>query len=334
MDMPVLDVAIGMIFLYLLLSLIVTTLQESIASLLRWRSENLYNAIANLLEDKELPGEWQSLAIDVYRHPLVAKLCRGELGAENDTKSFGLKNSRRLPSYLPSRTFAIALLDVLRKKSSALDASGASTVLANARGVVDALPPGGLKSSLILLVDDADALGATVEARAQVVSTRVEQWFNDSMTRAAGWYKRKAQAWSLGLGLGLAVLLNANSFEVASRLWTDRTLRATVVANAQAFHERSAKPPGEATPPPELPAKLKTQLAELGSLPIGWTRPKWDEFAASDGSGLLKVFGWLATALAVSLGATFWFDVLGRALQIRGSGGKISAATGKPDEKG
>ena len=41
---------------------------------------------------------------------------------------------------------------------------------------------------------------------------------------------------------------------------------------------------------------------------------------------MLRIFGWLLTALAVSLGASFWFDKLGKLFSIRGSG----QAAGKP----
>jgi hypothetical protein len=330
MDMPALDVAIGMIFLYLLLSLIVTTLQEAIATGLRWRAENLYNAVANLLEDPKLPDEWRGLAIELYKHPLVEKLCRGALGKGGDVRTFGAANARRLPSYLPSRTFAIALLDVLRKKSKLLEASGADTLLAQARVVVQALPDGRLKASLVLLVNDADALGANVQERAEGVSARIEQWFNDAMARASGWYKRRAQAWSFGLGLALAIALNANTFEVATRLWDDSALRASVVAGAEALAARGETPAGA-----ELGKELNQELAALraSKLPIGWTAAAWNNLRAPSGSGLFMLAGWVTTALAISLGAAFWFDVLGRALQIRGSGQKISAATGKPEDR-
>ena len=50
--------------------------------------------------------------------------------------------------------------------------------------------------------------------------------------------------------------------------------------------------------------------------------------AAGRGDWVLAFAGWLITALAVSLGAGFWFDVLGKALQLRGTGAKVSTTTG------
>ncbi|HKY41193.1 MAG TPA: hypothetical protein VJN18_34905 [Polyangiaceae bacterium] len=43
--------------------------------------------------------------------------------------------------------------------------------------------------------------------------------------------------------------------------------------------------------------------------------------------------GWILTALAVSLGSNFWFDVLGKALQLRGSGPKVDVSSGEVEGK-
>jgi hypothetical protein len=337
MGMPVLDVALGVVFLYLLLSLIVTTLQEALASLFKWRAQNLYAAVAGLLDDPKASAEWRSLGKELYEHPLVTKLCSKDVQPAS-VASFASKNRFRLPSYLPSRTFAVALLDVLRHKSSAMEASGADKVLANARAIVDRLPEGELKRALLLQVGDADLLGTTLDARAKAVSERIEAWFNDSMLRASGWYKRKAQAWSIALGIAIAVATNADTFHVAKALWLDGSLRATVAANAQSFHAASAPAAENAADPakqvkgakdgakPTLAKRLETQLADLdqAGLPIGWPLPA--------SSSWVTVVGWLVTGFAVSLGAAFWFDILGRVLQVRGSGVKISPATGKAED--
>src|SRR6266516_1626328 len=162
-NMPVLDVAIGVIFMYLLLSLIVTTIQEALAGLGKWRARNLFDAVARLLEDPKLTGTgWAGLATDVYRHPLISKLCKGALGTGTNPKTFGEENKANLPSYIPSRTFALALLDVLRDKAKATQASGMDAVLAGADEIVGKLPAGELQQVLLLLVGDAKGVGRSV----------------------------------------------------------------------------------------------------------------------------------------------------------------------------
>jgi hypothetical protein len=51
---PILDVVAGMVFIYLLLSIICTAANEIIASLFSLRGQNLAKGIANLLADKRI----------------------------------------------------------------------------------------------------------------------------------------------------------------------------------------------------------------------------------------------------------------------------------------
>jgi hypothetical protein len=309
-----LDVATGVVFLYLLLALMVTTVQELVASVLSLRAKNLYAAIEGMLESgNEKPGADGAAALPLveklFQHPLVKNLVNKELKVVGGKLPlFGAG----LPSYIPSKTFALALLDVLQG-NDASKVTGADKVLANAKGFVGKLPEGALKRSLGLLVDDAEEVEKDLDKRAQLVSDRIEGWFNDRMARASGWYKRNAQFWSLVIAAGVTVASNASTIHVAERLWQDASLRASVVASAQAFHD---KPAGE-------PAS-----SQLSQLPVGW-----QGFDPTCRDLVLLPAGWLITALAVSLGAAFWFDVLGKALQLRGSGPKISAATGEVELK-
>ncbi len=298
-----LDVAIGIVFLYLLLALMVTTVQELVASILRLRAKNLYAAIAGMLES----GNGKSPLVEqLFKHPLVKNLVNKELKiVSGELPFFGAG----LPSYIPSKTFALALLDVLQGDAPSR-ATGGDRVLASAKELVEKLPDGDLKRSLGLLVNDAEEIEEDIDKRAALVSGRIEGWFNERMARASGWYKRNAQFWSLVIAAGVTVAFNADTLHVAKALWDDATLRAAVVTSAQAFHDQAA---GDL----------------LGSnIPIGW-----HGWSASGWALTLVPAGWLITTLAVSLGAAFWFDVLGKALQLRGSGPKISAVTGVVESK-
>jgi hypothetical protein len=317
-----LDVAIGLVFLYLLLALTVTTVQELIASFFALRARHLYGAIAGMLREGGADPAGQLLK-RVYEHPLVRNLVDKELRVVAGKLPW---RPTGLPSYIPSKTFAIVLLDVLRGET-VVSATGVDTLLAKANEVVAALPASPLKGALTLLVADVHTVEQSVERRAAMVSQRVEGLFNDRMARASGWYKRKAQAWSLAIAFALAVGFNADSVRMAHDLWSDASLRAVVVANADAFRDASAPPArgGE----PGVVASVTNGQAMLGtlqqsSLPLGWSH------AERTLPGVLRMLlGWVVTALAVSLGAGFWFDLLGKALNLRGSGARVSAATGR-----
>lgn len=101
----ILEVAIGVIFIYLLFSLISSAVNEYISSLLNKRGENLFEGIKNLLNDPNFTG----LAQKLYNHGLVDGISQ----ASKDPN----KPNRR-PSYIASKTFALALLDILGSQSA------------------------------------------------------------------------------------------------------------------------------------------------------------------------------------------------------------------------
>jgi hypothetical protein len=320
-----LDVGIGVVFLYLMLALTVTICQELLTTLLASRAKHLYGAIASMLEGAG--KDQQGLVRKFYEHPLIRNLSNEELELTKGHPSLGGKG---LPSYIPSKTFALALIDVLRKDRKLSEVTGADRILASASEVVATLPEGRLKQALSILLTDAERFGQDVDQRSRLVSERIEGWFNDRMARASGWYKRRAQVISIVLALGVTLAFNADTLHVAGRLWNDAALRAGVVAAADAFAKgQVAAPPN--TPEPKLVERgeaLASKAIELqnSGVPVGWQNRDWAAFRPVD--YLLLALGWLLTALAVSLGAAFWFDILSKALQLRGSGLKVSASTG------
>jgi hypothetical protein len=176
--------------------------------------------------------------------------------------------------------------------------------------------------------------------------TEIENWFNDMMERVSGWYKRKTQAVQFFAALALALWLDIDTVRLLQVLWVDSALRASVVAEAEAF-ARNPPPellPSAAVTSPQDEPKLRyatwqSKIQKL-KLPIGWCPAGRESITPSDPAGwwcedeqprqLLWVFripdrpyffvGWLLTALAASFGAPFWFDLLKRFVSIRSSG--------------
>jgi hypothetical protein len=143
------------------------------------------------------------------------------------------------------------------------------------------------------------------------------------MDRASGWYKRYVQWWLLVLALAFSIGLNVNAFTVAERLWKDDALRASVVQQAQkAVGDTQAQTPQSATP--KAVAKQIDDIEEL-KLPIGWTDPN------TGGEFWARLAGWLVTAAAITLGAPFWFDVLGKLARVRSTGNR--EGTAKDDDR-
>lgn len=130
-----LDVAIGVSLLYLSLALIFTATQELLASWLAGRARHLYQVLGDLATGTVASDDGRSklLVEALYEHALMRHLAdRAPAFVHGSPGLF----ARGMPSYIPSRTFAIALLDVLRGTRGAADAIGAGSLLASARSTI------------------------------------------------------------------------------------------------------------------------------------------------------------------------------------------------------
>ena len=295
-DSSTLDVAIGIVFIYLLMALICSAANELIARLLGMRSATLEDGIRNLLQGTH-PSDphVQQLVDKLYDHPLIQ-------GYYKQGKFDEILNRKGRPSYIPPATFALALLDNFLPQ----DRTSGVTVLQEIRAEVNALPDINAKRALLLLIDEAnDDLTA---ARANV-----EHWFNDSMERVNGWYVRKVQLILLGLALTFSIALNADTLFIANALSRDSSVRSAIAAAAQ--DSVKATPGNEGTSPVGRIITFQNELSDLKA-PVGWQ----NRLPTETVGWLAKGLGWLITGLAVSLGAPFWFDVLNKVTNVRSSG--------------
>ncbi|MBV8275094.1 MAG: hypothetical protein JO170_07545 [Verrucomicrobia bacterium] len=188
------------------------------------------------------------------------------------------------------------------------------------------------KQSLLALVDktrrDLSQVARQLQAGERAVEKlgqNLENWFNSSMDRFAGWYKRWTRQICFAVGAVLVILANADSLMLANRLARDGALRAGIVSAADAAAQKVEKDPTQA----EGARKQLLEEAENLNLPLGWinsnTSKDQDPFQTeripdSPLGWILKIFGLLVSALAVSLGAPFWFDTLSKFMNVRGAG--------------
>jgi hypothetical protein len=197
---------------------------------------------------------------------------------------------------------------------------------------IEALSPGRTKQSLLVLLDKTKREVALVSKDIQIGEHAVEKlrgnlenWFNDAMDRFAGWYKRWTRQISFAVAIIVVGIANADTIMLANRLARDGALRAGIVAAADGATQKMS---GD----PSIVQKARQQLLEESeklNLPLGWIDPKVNEIAdpfeferipSKAGGWALKVFGLLLSALAVSLGAPFWFDTLSKFMNVRGAG--------------
>jgi hypothetical protein len=312
-SLPALDVAIGLVFLYSLLSTVCSVVNEWIASVLGWRAKTLEDAIRNLLGDpgvkkgfrewlgridvrglKHEPPVLGDLTSQVFDHWRITALVRDPSSSVR---------RRRRPSYLPPRAFSLAVAETIAQHAAPDPRQPAAwrqaddAILARVDGVLRSLPAGHARAALEKAAINAH--GTLEGFRAQV-----EIGFDDAMERASGWYKRKVQLVVVLLAAVVAIGLNVDSARVASRLWKDEPTRTAAVARASSAEQ------------PEDAAQAVDRVREL-QLPMGWGAGAGPSDA---GEAVQRIPGWLITIAALSLGAPFWFDLLSRVARLRGAG--------------
>jgi hypothetical protein len=298
-NFPALEVVIGLTFVYFVLSLICSAVTESIASLRGWRAAKLELGIKNLLSGSDsVTKEGEALAKAVYAHPLIQALVRPKTG-----KKAGKEPP--WPSYIPSRTFISALLDIGASQSLGAKAGVDPAVVdVDVQKAIAAIPSPKVQEALLALYRDSKGdLGS--------FRRNAERWFDDSMERVSGWYRRHVSIVLWVVGALVVVFLNVDTLRVANTLWTDPAARAAVVARADKVAQGNGK-------------LDVTKTVTSIELPLGWKL-----FKLGDGpqeipntaTGILaKIIGLVLTIAALSLGAPFWYDLLSRFVRVSGTG--------------
>jgi hypothetical protein len=413
----IIEVVIGVLFVFIVFSIAVMQIQEWVAGILSLRAKNLEKSIRRMLAEtnqKDGDGIFEKL----YDNQLIKGMSkRGFIGI-------------RKPSYIPDKTFSKAMFDIfvtagkenslikntikaleeLRKNlpveltnlitATDLDpllelaeeiAEGKETPNKLDEGIkklkpenpdVEKLLRTHIQSNIEYFQQNEKAEDYLKEGIAKIVTgneqlnnlmnsfmydaevflkhgenalvafrTELETWFNSTMDRSSGWYKRNAQIISIIIGLVLAILVNVDTLNIANTLWREPTLRQVIVAEAKSLTAEEF-PQDEETDQPDSPEvmveELQEKLTDL-DFPVGWNYlPLEDKQVCSlkyisgdkyiwgvphngnclvpkdspeDPVGLIsKILGWLVTAVAASFGASFWFDLLKKIMNVRTSG--------------
>jgi hypothetical protein len=391
MNLPIiLDIAIGLIFIYLVLSLVASEIQELISTLLQWRAKHLQKSIESLLSGGSEPRDTdeidkaRTLVKELYNDPLINTLNheakgtveRGFRGffqrSVNDDK---IAERQSAPSYINSETFATTLMQVLKipdlvkkmgsngeeiqadlnivlssyhelKTAIQNPNSQGYQALKNIYGdiddelikIINSLPdyvPDSVINSLSILAKRSQSKVGKLGEELNQFKKEVEVWFNRSMERGSGVYKRNAKGVALLIGLAIAASTNTDTFHVISRLSRDSALRTAITQSASQREQLYSDPS----------VKIQVvQALEDVALPIGWTASNlnqqlelkdftgWNSlnfFLLKSWQVLRMLTGWILSGLAIAMGAPFWFDLLGKVINVRNTGPKPASSTEK-----
>ena len=283
-DSSVLDVAIGLVLVFFLLALASSSVVEAIAGIFKIRSKMLEKGIAALVDDPSI----------IYHTSVFGALSAGS-GAR--------KGKSRKPSYVSARAFADAVVESITTiKSTATTAEQVAERL-----------PANLRTRL-------DAITNVVGTDVLAIKAKLEEWFDDSMDRVSGAFKRWSQIALVVIALALTIATNSSATRVAATLWNQPAVRDAAVQAA-----RNVSTDKDAATPKDIKGTAATvnSLQSLG-LPVGWKH--WDSEAGPVGT----VFGWFLTALLVMLGAPFWYGLLTKLVSLRSSGPPPEKASDDP----
>lgn len=208
----------------------------------------------------------------------------------------------------------------------------------------DKAVPQTLRESLAILARRAQARISRGEEDINQLRQEIEDWFDRSMERSIGVYKRNAKLVAFLLGFLITVISNTDTFHIVSRASQDEVLRSAVSSYAQAQVSNCQEflpPSGENQATPEqrafrdcLKTGIAQDLSEQVSLPIGWSGVNVEQQGLSFNSVenpqqeiprwlsrfILTLLGWILSALAISMGAPFWFDLLSKVMHVRNTG--------------
>lgn len=215
--------------------------------------------------------------------------------------------------------------------------------------------PTPLKQNLLSLTHQARTKANSLEDEFRQLEREVAHWFNQSMERASGVYRRNAKGIALLIGFLVAVLINADTLHMIDRLSRDTLLRTTMTQAAQATRSTTAPtlptlPNSEVTdaavPTSEPARNMQTSLTEVQDavnqalddvpLPIGWSeanRTVQQRDSQTWAVPILRpIIGWTITGVALSMGSTFWFDILSRVIRVRSTGDKPEETKKREEE--
>ncbi|MFN4079877.1 MAG: hypothetical protein ACK4NS_03160 [Saprospiraceae bacterium] len=300
-----LNIVIGLVFVLLMFSLLATAVMEVISSLLSLKARNLRHTLENMLGDK---------MSEFLKHPLFRQL----------TYATNYRQARLSSYYLPRNLSREAFTAIVQDMLHGGDLAAGETRLKD-------MEEGDAKRMLTYLLRRSGGDPAALRANAGY-------WFDEVMERSSDWYKRTIKWWLFGVGFALALIFNADTLQMYHSISSSAMAQGLLVDLATDYALRTEATSRQDTTALSLDhavARLDTALQRIeyirSPLGLGW------QSAGDPDKGfpwwLLKLAGLLITAIATTLGAPFWYDLLRKLLSMRGGGsgaGQGSAAPPAP----
>lgn len=334
---PIIDLVVGMIFIFFLLSLISSSAVEMILTGFKLRAKILSRWLLHIF-DKTIT------------QPDGTKLTLGQSIMDHCSVT-ALSKEGKATSYIDAKNFTSALLEKIT-----FDPQNPKSIAKNIDDFIHSIQNSSSLSTefqrvLLIYANEAKdtyrSISDKTASEIDLFRSKVENWYDSSMDRITGKLKGKySRPFTLLIAFIITVCLNADSIAISKYLYSNPEARAKIVAHAyeaagndtfrQQVNRMRMAPAGSATDSSltmnqvrdTIQKKLEDINKAKGSLdeeiPLTW---KKDELKGEDNTYSVrrifsKVTGLLVTILAIMIGAPFWFDLLNKISNVRGAGPK------------
>ncbi len=334
---PILDLVAGIIFIFFLLSVISSSVVEVIMTLSRARSKVLEEWLTSIF-DQKLPGSNISLGQSIMDHcSITASSAKGQSN-----------------SYIDAKNFVSAFLEKITYNPD--DPESVATDFKTLMEQIKATPLLNDELKRVLLgyaveVNDTyESVSEKTTGKFEMFRAKVETWFDSSMDRITGALKKKyMQPITFCVGIFITLLMNADTIAISRYLYSNKDAQAKfanlafAASSNEGYQHTVAKidsmkkgNPKDSATLSDIKSEINNDVATINSakaqladgLPLGW---KNDHFGTDN--ALNKIAGWLITIFAIFMGAPFWFDMLNKIANLRGSGPKPKSSTDKKSKK-
>ncbi|QSB29093.1 hypothetical protein [Flavobacterium sp. CLA17] len=383
------NVFIGLVFVFLLYSLLATIIQEIVARWLNLRARMLQKGIRRMLQDENVTYKLTIIKIPLEIWKNIVRFFVPFSGNEHSffkifynyptIKYLAESSWNSKPSYIDASNFSETIVYLLQGSQGSGNANAAEQIkhvlftCKNVRGVDG--------KQVDIDKETCEHLGRLWnDAQGDINQFRVnlETWFNRTMDRVSGWYLKQTKLMLFVIGLIIAFNCEVDCIAIYRLLAKDDNARNNMVQLAvshgsqqnttsdktddKMLREASTAVQADIDQAGQILSvkvansdscqvchffqkqravlveaenklikkkdstsvifkKNKNQQAELSLL-----IKKYEPACRNLPQASLFSWGYLLTALAISFGSSFWFDLLNKLMQIRGTGGK-------PDDK-
>ncbi len=335
---PILDLVAGLIFIYFLLSIICSSAVEIMLTASKVRAKVLAHWLTSIFNKpitlpKDSKSQPKTLGEALLDHCTVTAL--SDKGKSN--------------SYLDAKNFVTALLEKVT-----FDPANPTAVAASIDEYITAISktdilPGELQRVFLIYANEAkdslaDLTGKTTNG-IQLFRNKIEAWYDSSMDRVSGALKTKySRPFTFIMATVITLVLNADSISISQYLYSnpearvklagqayDATKNEDFIKQVAQLKKASGLDKEDSLALLHFTDSINTKFADIGrakaaletALPLGWQKADVQKFCAHPGAyTLTKLAGLVATILAIMMGAPFWFDVLNKIANLRGSGKK------------